>query len=148
MDQLSPPGGYDDDVALLLYRHPGPLELDFAAERASSPRSAPRCAAGSAAADVDPTNAYRRAGRRRRSLRQRHRARPPRQPRRRIRLRAAATADGLHLTVTDSGRWKTPQPGVDTHRGRGLVLMRALMDAVTVTPGTTGTTIDMQARIR
>lgn len=58
MDQLSPPGGYDDDVAVLLYRHPGPLELDFAAEATglAPVRSAlrswlERCG-------LSPTNAY------------------------------------------------------------------------------------------
>ena len=66
----------------------------------------------------------------------------------RIRLRATATAAGLHLSVTDSGRWQTPQPHANTHRGRGLMLMRTLMDTITVTPSAAGTTIDMQARIR
>ncbi len=32
MERLAPAGGYDDDVALLLYRHPAPLEMTFRAE--------------------------------------------------------------------------------------------------------------------
>lgn len=32
MSELAPAGGYDDDVALLLYRHPGPLRFSFPAE--------------------------------------------------------------------------------------------------------------------
>ncbi|MGY5627566.1 SpoIIE family protein phosphatase [Streptomyces sp. UC1A3] len=32
MSQLAPSGGFDDDVALLLYRHPAPLEVAFPAE--------------------------------------------------------------------------------------------------------------------
>ncbi|MET7866522.1 SpoIIE family protein phosphatase [Micromonospora taraxaci] len=147
MDQLSPPGGYDDDVAVLLYRHPGPLELDFAAERTglAPVRSAlrnwlERCG-------LHPTNAYNvlvAAGEAcANAIEHGHRDNPGG----RIRLRATATADGLHLSVTDSGHWKTPQPDASTHRGRGLLLMRALMDAITVTPSATGTTIDMQARI-
>ncbi|MFK4247389.1 SpoIIE family protein phosphatase [Micromonospora chokoriensis] len=147
MDQLSPPGGYDDDVAVLLYRHPGPLELDFAAERTglAPVRSAlrswlERCG-------LNPTNAYNvlvAAGEAcANAIEHGHRDNPGG----RIRLRATATADGLHLSVTDSGHWKTPQPDAGTHRGRGLLLMRALMDAITVTPSATGTTIDMQARI-
>ncbi|MGW5582165.1 SpoIIE family protein phosphatase [Micromonospora chokoriensis] len=147
MDQLSPPGGYDDDVAVLLYRHPGPLELDFAAERTglAPVRSAlrgwlERCG-------LSPTNAYNvlvAAGEAcANAIEHGHRDNPGG----RIRLRATATADGLHLSVTDSGRWKPPQPDAGTHRGRGLLLMRALMDAITVTPSATGTTIDMQARI-
>ncbi|MDG4838565.1 SpoIIE family protein phosphatase [Micromonospora sp. WMMD967] len=147
MDQLSPPGGYDDDVAVLLYRHPGPLELDFAAERTglAPVRSAlrswlERCG-------LSPTNAYNvlvAAGEAcANAIEHGHRDNPGG----RIRLRATATADGLHLSVTDSGHWKTPQPEAGNHRGRGLLLMRALMDAITVTPSATGTTIDMQARI-
>ncbi|MEU7947311.1 SpoIIE family protein phosphatase [Micromonospora taraxaci] len=147
MDQLSPPGGYDDDVAVLLYRHPGPLELDFTAEATglAPVRSAlrswlERCG-------LSPTNAYNvlvAAGEAcANAIEHGHRDNPGG----RIRLRATATADGLHLSVTDSGHWKTPQPEAGNHRGRGLLLMRALMDAITVTPSATGTTIDMQARI-
>ena len=64
-----------------------------------------------------------------------------------IRLRAAATAHDLHLTVTDSGLWKTPEPAANPHRGRGLTLMRALMTEVTVTTGAAGTVVGLQARI-
>jgi PAS domain S-box-containing protein len=35
MQRLQPETGYDDDVALLLYRHPGPLQLRFPAEATS-----------------------------------------------------------------------------------------------------------------
>ena len=49
MSRLAPSGGYQDDVALLLYRQPAPLEVEFPPTRASSRRPAPRCAAGSPA---------------------------------------------------------------------------------------------------
>jgi anti-sigma regulatory factor (Ser/Thr protein kinase) len=65
----------------------------------------------------------------------------------RIRLRAAATAGDLRLTISDSGRWKTPDPDANPYRGRGIKLMRAFMHTVTVTSGTTGTVVDMQARL-
>ncbi|MEU4570254.1 SpoIIE family protein phosphatase [Micromonospora sp. NPDC023956] len=148
MNQLTPAGGYDDDVALLLYRHPGPLELDFVAEPAglAPVRSAlrtwlDRCG-------LDPMNAYNvlvAAGEAcANAIEHGHRDNPGGL----IRLRAIATADGLHLSVTDSGHWKAPQPSANSHRGRGLILMRTLMDSITVTPGTAGTIINMQARIR
>ena len=68
-------------------------------------------------------------------------------PGQRIRLRARATASQLRLTVADSGRWKPSQPAANPHRGHGIPLMRALMQQVTIEPGTTGTTVEMQVRI-
>ncbi|WP_425331833.1 ATP-binding protein [Amycolatopsis azurea] len=38
-------------------------------------------------------------------------------------------------------------PILDTDRGRGLILMRALMDEVTVEQGNAGTTVYLKARI-
>ncbi|BCJ39914.1 histidine kinase [Actinoplanes ianthinogenes] len=147
MERLAPTGGYDDDVALLLYRQPGPLELEFPAE---SSRLAPirtalrgwleRCA-------VDPVTAQNvlvAAGEAcANAIEHGHRDLTGGL----IRLRAAATADRLRLIVTDSGRWRHPQPGDNPHRGRGIMLMRAFMGEVTITTGTAGTIIDMQTRI-
>jgi anti-sigma regulatory factor (Ser/Thr protein kinase) len=147
MEQLTPDGGYDDDVALLLYRHPGPLELDFPAESShlAPVRSAlrgwlDRCG-------LEPAKAYNvlvAAGEAcANAIEHGHRNAPGG----RIRLRAAATAEHLRLRIIDSGHWRIPNPEANPHRGRGLVLMRALMDTITVIPGATGTTVDMQARI-
>ncbi|MFJ3908160.1 SpoIIE family protein phosphatase [Streptomyces vinaceus] len=147
MSQLSPADGYDDDVALLLYRHPAPLEMSFPAE---SSQLAPvrktlrgwldRCdlpsgtvqnilvAAGEACANaIEHGHRDARGGT--------------------IHFRAEACVDNLHLTIADTGRWKAPQPELNTHRGRGMSLMRALMQQVTVTPGPSGTTVDMHTRI-
>ena len=147
MTALAPEGGYDDDVALLLYRHPAPLEVLFPAESSqlAPVRKALRnwlaqcglpaqtvqnvlVAAGEACANAIE-HGHRHA------------------PGSRIRLRATATVDDLTLTVADTGRWKVPQPEVNTHRGRGITLMRALMQRVTITPGEAGTTVDMHTRI-
>ncbi|MCS0636877.1 SpoIIE family protein phosphatase [Streptomyces sp. LP05-1] len=147
MVRLAPAGGYDDDVALLLYRHPAPLEVSFPAE---SGQLAPvrkalrgwldRCdlppgtaqnilvAAGEACANA---------------IEHGHRDAPGDT----VRLRAEAFTDNVRLTVADSGRWKTPRPEANAHRGRGMTLMRAMMQQVTVTPGPTGTTVDMHTRI-
>jgi anti-sigma regulatory factor (Ser/Thr protein kinase) len=59
----------------------------------------------------------------------------------------ASTADQLRLTITDTGRWKTAQPGESSHRGRGIALMRALVQQVRIEPGPAGTTVEMYARI-
>ncbi|MBB2948421.1 PAS domain S-box-containing protein [Actinoplanes lutulentus] len=146
MDRLAPDGGYDDDVALLLYRQPGPLELEFPAEAA---RLAPvrtalrgwleRCA-------IDPVtiqNVLVAAGEAcANAIEHGHRDTAGK-----IQLRAIATAEDLRLTVVDNGRWLTPRPAENPYRGRGLMLMKAFMHHVTVTTGIAGTTIDMQARI-
>jgi serine phosphatase RsbU (regulator of sigma subunit)/anti-sigma regulatory factor (Ser/Thr protein kinase)/PAS domain-containing protein len=51
----------------------------------------------------------------------------------------------LRLRVADTGRWRTvPAPG---DRGRGLPLMRAVMDAVDVARGRGGTVVTMRRRL-
>ncbi|NKZ08261.1 SpoIIE family protein phosphatase [Actinomadura latina] len=147
MDRLAPPGGYDDDVALLLYRHPAPLEVAFPAESSQlapvrealrdwlaqcrlSRRAAQNVlvAAGEACANA---------------IEHGHRDTPGRI----VRLRAEVDVDRLHLTIADSGRWKTPRPDPHSDRGRGTALMRALMQQLTITPGPDGTTVRMNTRI-
>jgi anti-sigma regulatory factor (Ser/Thr protein kinase) len=46
--------------------------------------------------------------------------------------------------VRDYGSWR-PERGDE--RGRGLVLMRALMDTVEVTPSAEGTTVRLRRRL-
>ncbi|CNE48409.1 PAS/PAC sensor hybrid histidine kinase [Mycobacterium tuberculosis] len=147
MARLAPPGGYDDDVALLLYRHPAPLEMAFPAESSQlapvrealrdwlakcrlSRRTAQNVlvAAGEACANA---------------IEHGHRHTPGDT----VRLRVEADADRLHLTVADSGRWRTPRPDPGSDRGRGTALMRALMQQLTITPGPDGTTVQMHTRI-
>ncbi|GAA3630849.1 SpoIIE family protein phosphatase [Streptomyces chitinivorans] len=144
---LEPAGGYDDDMALLLYRHPAPLEVAFPAESAQLARvrgalrdwlerldAGPRLtqavlvAVGEACANA---------------IEHGHRDNPGRT----VRLRAVAAADALRLTVTDTGSWKPPQPEANAHRGRGLILIHALMDQVDIVTDETGTTVDMHVRI-
>jgi anti-sigma regulatory factor (Ser/Thr protein kinase) len=48
------------------------------------------------------------------------------------------------LTITDSGGWREQR---DDDRGRGLDLIRALMDAVEVEPGEDGTVVRMRKRL-
>ncbi|GIJ47853.1 histidine kinase [Virgisporangium aliadipatigenens] len=146
MERLTPAEGFHDDVALLLYRHPGPLELEFPAEsgqlavtrtalrgwlsRAGIDRMTAQnvlVAVGEACANAIEHGHRHTAGN--------------------IRLSASATADDLRLTVADSGRWKIPENEGNTHRGRGILLMRAMMHQISITKGAAGTTVDMRARI-
>ena len=48
------------------------------------------------------------------------------------------------ISVTDAGSWR---PERSEGRGRGLVLMRAMMDSVEVVPGPEGTAVKMQRRL-
>lgn len=64
-----------------------------------------------------------------------------------INLRATASATEVKLTIADSGSWKRPRPAEESHRGRGMTLMRALMQEVVINPETGGTTVHLTARI-
>ena len=54
-------------------------------------------------------------------------------------------SDGaIVVTVSDHGRWRDPRP---SSRGRGLPLMRALMESVEVDPGAHGTTVTLRRSV-
>lgn len=147
MSRLAPEDGYQDDVALLLYRQPAPLELNFPADvsNLASTRTALRGWLGRAGVDPDQiqdvliaageavANAIEHGHRDRRGGM--------------VSLRVSALVDRVHLTVVDSGVWKVPRPDVDITRGRGVMLMRALMNDVTIHPDAAGTTVHMYSRI-
>ena len=60
-------------------------------------------------------------------------------------LLEARLADGeVGLMVSDSGSW---QDGRDPLRGRGIELMRELMDRVSVDEGPQGTTVELRRRL-
>ncbi|MBF6469028.1 ATP-binding protein [Nocardia beijingensis] len=64
-----------------------------------------------------------------------------------VRLRASIDGDELRVTISDSGRWKQPDPQPDAFRGRGMPLIRALIPEVTVTTGDSGTVVDLRTRL-
>ncbi|ULE33383.1 SpoIIE family protein phosphatase [Mycobacterium sp. IDR2000157661] len=147
MTRLAPEYGYQDDVALMLYRQPAPLEIEIAADanELAPTRNSLRdwltqagvdsaqildvlIAAGEALANAIEHGHRRSSGGS-------------------VSLRALALADRLHLTVIDNGEWKPPRPDPAAHRGRGIALMRALMQDVSIESSASGTTISMQARI-
>ncbi|MBW0013677.1 SpoIIE family protein phosphatase, partial [Mycobacterium sp.] len=147
MSGLAPSGGYQDDVVLLLYRHPAPLELTFPphVSQLAPTRSALRTwltkarlgpeqtvdvlvAAGEAVANA---------------IEHGHRNTPEGT----ITVGATALVDQVQLTITDSGEWKPPQPAASVDRGRGIGLMRGLMQGVTIDSRSTGTTVHLSARI-
>jgi PAS domain S-box-containing protein len=147
MFALEPAGGYPDDVAMLLYRQPAPLEMDFAADvRHLAPsRAALRSwltqagiehdqildmliAAGEAVANA---------------IEHGHRDRPEGI----ISLRATTVVDRLQVSVIDTGVWKAPRQVAGDNRGRGLPLMRCLVQDLSIRSNEAGTTVHMYARI-
>jgi serine phosphatase RsbU (regulator of sigma subunit)/anti-sigma regulatory factor (Ser/Thr protein kinase) len=147
MADLAPGGGYQDDVVLLLYRHPGPLNLAFPphASHLLPARNALRdwltrvgvvqeefmnvlVAAGEAVANA---------------IEHGHRHRPEGK----VTLDAIALADHVRLTIADTGTWRPPEQGTNNHRGRGIALMRALMHEVTIDSDAAGTTVRLFSRI-
>jgi anti-sigma regulatory factor (Ser/Thr protein kinase) len=148
MDRHAPADGYFDDVALLLYRQPPPLNVTVAAHltELAPTRDALRGWLSRAAIDPDQaldvlvaageamTNAIEHG----------HRDRPGGA----VALYAATLGDRLEVTVADSGTWKPPDPAGSSLRGRGIMLMRGLMDEVRIAPAAQGTTVRMHATIR
>lgn len=147
MSSLSPRDGYQDDVVLLLYRQPASLELEFPADanrladtrivlrdwlsRAGmAPRQAMNVliATGEALAN-GIEHGYRDSSDGT------------------IRLTATALADRVQLAVVDQGSWKPVQPVGDSNRGRGITLMRELMDDVAITRDAAGTAVHLSVRI-
>jgi serine phosphatase RsbU (regulator of sigma subunit)/anti-sigma regulatory factor (Ser/Thr protein kinase) len=60
-------------------------------------------------------------------------------------VRARRERAEVEITVSDTGRWR---PASDERRGRGLTLMRELMDDVEIQPGSDGTSVTLRRRLR
>jgi serine phosphatase RsbU (regulator of sigma subunit)/anti-sigma regulatory factor (Ser/Thr protein kinase) len=147
MARLSPSGGYQDDVVLLLYRHPAPLEMDFPADvsQLAPTRAALRNWLTRAQLDSDQIHGMLIAAGEAvaNAIEHGHRHSPEGI----ISLRGIALVDQVQLTIADTGSWKPPQPAVEPHRGRGIKLMRALVHDVAIDPDTAGTTVQLFTRI-
>ncbi|MDT5178366.1 MAG: hypothetical protein QOJ95_2564, partial [Mycobacterium sp.] len=147
MSRLEPGGGYPDDVAMLLYRQPAPLSMDFAADASqlAPSRDALRNWLTQAGVDADQIQDVLIATGEAvsNSIEHGHRDRPEGI----VSLRATADVDRLRVTVADTGVWKRPRTVADLSRGRGITLMRELMDDFTIHSDDVGTTVYMYARI-
>jgi anti-sigma regulatory factor (Ser/Thr protein kinase) len=60
-------------------------------------------------------------------------------------VEAARRGSSIEVTIRDRGRWREPR---GTHRGRGLPMMRALMDSVEVEQTAEGTTVTLRRTLR
>ncbi len=147
MSGMAPANGYEDDVALLLYRQPGPLELDFPADAGQLAPTRNTLRGWLARCGLDEgqiQNVLVAAGEAvANAIEHGHRDSPGGL----VRFRATALVDRLEFTIADSGRWKPPQSDPDSHRGRGMELMKAFMTEVSVHPTATGTTVHLHTEI-
>jgi serine phosphatase RsbU (regulator of sigma subunit)/anti-sigma regulatory factor (Ser/Thr protein kinase) len=147
MSRLAPSGGYQDDVALLLYRHPAPLELTFPADASHLAGARAALRNWLTRAQVNPDRALNvlvAAGEAvANAIEHGHRHSPEGT----ISLGATALGDHVQLTITDTGSWKPPQRASYPDRGRGIPLMRKLMQDVSIALDTAGTTVQLSARI-
>ena len=147
MTGLAPDDGYQDDVALLLYRHPAPLELSFPADASylASTRSALRSWLSGARVEPDRVMEVLVAAGEAvaNAIEHGHRDGMPGT----VSVRATALVDLVELIITDTGTWKPPAQPPDTYRGRGIGIMRGLMEDVTIAHDSGGTTIHLYARI-
>jgi anti-sigma regulatory factor (Ser/Thr protein kinase) len=153
MSAMTPAAGWDDDVAVLIYRHPpAPLAVQLSADDPScltvlrarlrqwlsaASISGPQAtdimiAVGEAAANaVEHATAGRPAD-----------AAPVQ-----VSFTARAARSMIQLTIADTGSWRSPpadreDPAPGT-RGHGVVFMHALMDDVTIDPSALGTTVTL-----
>lgn len=147
MSSLEPLGGYPDDVAMLLYRRPGPLTLKFRADvgQLAPSRDALRGWLTQAGVGDDQINDVLIATGEAVSnaIEHGHRDRPDGI----VSLSAIAVVDRLLVTVADTGTWKRPRTVADISRGRGMALMRGLVEDFTIHTDDVGTTVSMHARI-
>jgi anti-sigma regulatory factor (Ser/Thr protein kinase) len=131
----------------LVYRHPAPLEASFPANVNQLGRSRAALRSWLTRARVGPDQAHDMlvaAGEAvANAIEHGHRDSPDGL----ITLHATALVDHVQLIIADNGSWKPPQPAADQQRGRGITLMRALMDDVAINPDAAGTTVQLSARI-
>ncbi|OBI74320.1 SpoIIE family protein phosphatase [Mycobacterium sp. E740] len=141
--RLAPEQGYDDDVAIVLYRSPrAALVIDDAATAPKLTEVRHRLAAWLTANGVSDTAAadlvlvVNEACSN--SIEHAYRGRDPG----RMRVEAELHDAAVHVRVSDFGSWKAPAADPGT-RGRGILLMRAVSDHVDLDGTPAGTTVEM-----
>jgi len=145
--RLAPATGYDDDVAMVMYRHvQAPLLLET---EASADQLAPiRHRLGSWLKGADVPDALARDivlvvnEACTNSIEHAYRGDTVGT----MRLEVESVDGEVRARIADSGSWKTPgqEPG---HGGRGMVLVKAVSDSVEIDCAPTGTTIHVNFRL-
>jgi anti-sigma regulatory factor (Ser/Thr protein kinase) len=144
MTDLAPPSGFDDDVAVLLYRHPpSSLTMRSPARPASLAIIRDRLRRWLPAAAVNPDTAEEvllAVGEAAANATE-HATRNVTHPVE-LTVTARLTQAGLALRVADDGHWHESSAS-EGNRGHGIALMNALVDVVEIKSTEHGTTVDM-----
>ena len=147
LSAMAPPTGYDDDIAIVVYRQPyAPLKIEKAATAGQLSDIRHRLATWLRGAAIpegmiaDIVLAVNEAAAN--SIEHAYRGHKP------AKVRVEGENDGarVHVRIVDKGSWKpeSADPGV---RGRGLLLIRAVSDWLEMECTPSGTTVDMSFRL-
>ncbi len=143
MTSLAPTSGYEDDVALLVYTRPAPLQLSFRADPDELAPVRRQLRAWLSQLSLDPLVAQdvviAACEACANAIEHGYRGVPGGT----VGLRVEAAGRDLVITVSDQGRWRPPRQIRD--RGHGLKLIRATMRDVAITASELGTTVEMRA---
>jgi PAS domain S-box-containing protein len=158
MSAMAPAVGYEDDVAVLIYRHPpAPLTVRVLASdpgclallRARLRRWLPAAGIGPREAADIMIAAGEAAGN---AFEHATAGRPAGLPPVQITLTARAASAMVQLTVTDTGAWRPPaadrEPPAPGTQGHGIIFMHALMDDVAIAPSPHGTTVTLTKNLK
>ncbi len=142
LDELAPKTGYDDDVAIVVYRRPqSRLVIETAATADQLRDVRHQLAAWLRAATIgeelvaDMVLAVNEACAN--SIEHAYLGREPGI----MRIEAEIGTTQVRLRIVDSGSWKMPRP--DPTRGRGLPLIKAVSEQVELDANQSGTTVEM-----
>ncbi len=145
--RLAPAEGYDDDVAMVMYRHqqaPLVIESQATAEQLATIRhqlsSWLKAAAVQDTLVADIVLVVNEACTN--SVEHAYRGHSVGT----MRLEVQSVDGEVHARIADSGSWKTPGE-VPSHGGRGMVLVKAVSDSVEIDCTPTGTTIQAHFRL-
>jgi PAS domain S-box-containing protein len=145
--EMAPATGYDDDIAIVIYRHPytpWTIEVAAAAEQLSDVRhqfSAWMLAAAIPEETIaDIVLAVNEAAAN--CIEHAYRGHKPGT----VRIEAENDGARMHVRITDKGSWKpaAAEPGI---RGRGLLLIRAISDWLEMDCTPQGTVVNMSFRL-
>ncbi|MBF6209882.1 SpoIIE family protein phosphatase [Nocardia puris] len=149
LSRLRPAAGYDDDVAMVVYRQPpAPLHLDVPAraDELSALRRSLKDWFAAAAVPHDLASDLVAAANEACSNSIEHAYRNGAAASGRVRLSAQCDTEQVVIEITDTGRWK-PRPADPGHRGRGIDMMRALTEELHIDHGEDGTHVRMSVTL-